>query len=1099
MSDNLERHLYSILELRSAPIHFTIVMQKLAELCVRRPVFASVLILLLIVIGGTGFFQLGVDRFPQVDLPTVSVSASLPGAAPETVETELTDKLEEAVNTISGIDELRSTSREGSASVRITFNLQTDIDVATQEVRDRIATAQRNLPDEVDPPTVRRFDPNQIPIMAIAVSGNRPISELTEYVDKTLRRQVENAGGVGEVQMRGDRLRQINIYPDANLMRSYDVTVPDLISALQEQNTEVPGGRVEQDEQTLTLRTLGRLESVQEFNRILIRAGNGYQVRLSDVARVEDGLAVESTTSEYNGKLAVQLAVYKQSGTNTLEVIENVKERVATAQETAPGDLQLNVVRSQDDFIKAAVHAVEEHLILGSFLASLVVLCFLWNWRSTLISSIAIPTSIIATFGLMWAMGFTLNVITLLALTLAVGIVIDDAIVVLENIYRLMEEKGLPPIQAAIEGTQEIGFAVLATTLSLVAVFLPVAFMEGIVGRFLASFGLTMSFAIMVSLLVSFTLTPMLTARWLGKGMKHEPKEEADSDLAAEKVVASVSHHDSSRERGFYGVIDRIYTVLLKWSMGHRWFVVLVCIGVLASIPVLWNMLPYNFLPDEDESQFQISLEAPLGTSLKVMREKAQKIDAQVRKIPEVNYTILVSGGSVYGGGGSENEANIYVSLKDVREREATQDEIIGDVRKKIGRQGRSMGLEVRASPITSLGVISGGGRGGRIQYVLSGPDLTVLQEASEKAVEKIEKIPGVADADTSLELGQPEVSVKIDRDMAGELGVRPSLLASTLRYLVGGEQVTDYVEGGEQYEVHIRSSEEFRIDESGIAQMAVPASPIAEPGATTANSTAMRSVPLDQLVKFERSTGPSTIERYNRRRQITLSANAEPGASEAAISSSVEQIVNNLGLDPSYSVSASGSSREQQRTNAAFMLALSMSIIFMYLILAAQFESWLHPVTILISLPLTMPFALLSLWLFGLSLNIFSLLGVLVLFGVVKKNAILQIDRTNQLREAGMSRYDAIIEANRDRLRPILMTTLAFVAGMIPLVFSKGAGAGTNKAIGTVIFGGQSLSLLLTLLAVPVVYSLFDDVAAFFSRNKESVIDEPAAERDAV
>jgi len=1073
-------------------------MQKLAELCVRRPVFASVLILLLIVIGGTGFFQLGVDRFPQVDLPTVSVSASLPGAAPETVETELTDKLEEAVNTIAGIDELRSSSREGSASVRITFNLETDIDVATQEVRDRIASAQRNLPDAVDPPTVRRFDPNQIPIMAIAVSGDRPISELTEYVDKTLRRLVENAGGVGEVQMRGDRLRQINVYPDANLMRSYDVTVPDLISALQEQNSEVPGGRVEQEEQTLTLRTLGRLESVEAFNRILVRAGNGYQVRLSDVARVEDGLAVESTTSEYNGKLAVQLAVYKQSGTNTLEVIQNVKDRIDTAKETAPGDLQINVVRSQDDFIKAAVHAVEEHLILGSFLASLVVLFFLWNWRSTLISSIAIPTSIIATFGLMWAMGFTLNVITLLALTLAVGIVIDDAIVVLENIYRMMEEEGLPPLQAAIEGTNEIGFAVLATTLSLVAVFLPVAFMEGIVGRFLASFGLTMSFAIMVSLLVSFTLTPMLTARWLGKGMKHKKVAEDGSGEPAEVTAAKVSHHDSSREKGFYGIIDRVYTVMLKWSMAHRWVVVLVCFGVLGSIPVLWNMLPYNFLPDEDESQFQISMEAPLGTSLSVMRNKAQQIDAEIRKIPEVNYTVLVSGGSVYGGGGSENEANIYVSLKDVREREVTQDEIIQKVRKDVGGKGRAMGLQLRASPITSLGIIGGGG-GGRIQYILSGPELSVLQEASEKAVEKIEKIPGVADADTSLELGQPEVSVKIDRDLAGELGVRPSLLASTLRYLVGGEQVTDYVEGGEQYEVHIRSSEEFRIDETGIAQMAVPASPIAEPGATTANSTAMRSVPLDQLVKFERSTGPSSIERYNRRRQITLSANVEPGASEAAIGASVEQIVNNLGLDPNYTVSAAGSSREQQRTNAAFMLALMMSIIFMYLILAAQFESWLHPVTILLSLPLTMPFALISLWLFGLSLNIFSLLGVLVLFGVVKKNAILQIDRTNQLREAGMSRYDAIIEANRDRLRPILMTTLAFVAGMIPLVFSKGAGAGTNKAIGTVIFGGQSLSLLLTLLAVPVVYSLFDDVAAFFSRNKESVIDEPAAERDAV
>ncbi|HVF11356.1 MAG TPA: efflux RND transporter permease subunit [Abditibacteriaceae bacterium] len=1069
-------------------------MQKLAELCVRRPVLASVLILILVVVGGAGFFRLGVDRFPQVDLPTVSIRASLPGAAPETVETEVTDKIEEAVNTIAGVDELRSSSSEGSSSVTVTFSLDTDIDVATQDVRDRVALIQGRLPDNVDPPTVRRFDPNQIPIMAIAVSGTGSTGDLTNYADKTLRRQVENAGGVGEVQLRGERPRQINIHTDAYRMRAADVTVPDLISALQEQNVEIPGGRMEQADQTLTLRTRGRLRSVQDFNRILLRAGGGHQVRLSDVARVEDGFADEVTSSEFNGRPTVQLAIYKQSGTNTLEVIENVRKRIETLRATVPSGIEINVARSQDDFIKAAVHSVEEHLILGSILASLVVFVFLWNWRSTIISAIAIPTSLIATFGLMWVMGMTLNVITLLALTLAVGIVIDDAIVVLENIYRFMEEKNLSPLQAAVEGTREIGFAVLATTLSLVAVFLPVAFMSGIVGRFLASFGLTMSFAILVSLLVSFTLTPMMTARWRARQKPGDDKKNSPHGHAA-----------SSRQRGFYSVIDSTYTGMLKWSMGHRWAVALVCAGVLASIPTLWGMLPYNFLPEEDESQFQVSLEAPVGTSLNNTRQMARKIDQHIRsKMREqVEYTLLTVGGSGFGPG-AFNEANIYVRLKPVEKRKEAQADIIQKLRGQLRRLGQQVGLtEARAAPINSFGIIGGRGGGSRIQYVLSGPDLNVLREAADRAVAQMVEIPGVADADTSLQLGQPEVNVDIDRDLAGELGVRPAVLANTLRYLVGGQHVTDYIEGGEQYEVHIRSTSQFRTDETGIGLLTVPASPTGTEqnppeGRTPSTASTSGSVPLDQLVRFSRTSGPSSIERYNRRRQITLTANVEPGASEATIGGEVERITRELKLGPEYLVTAAGTSREQQRTNAAFILALAMSFVFMYLILAAQFESWLHPVTILLSLPLTVPFALFSLWFFGQSLNIFSLLGILVLFGVVKKNAILQIDHTNQLRARGMNRYDAIITANRDRLRPILMTTLAFVAGMLPLVISSGAGAGTNRAIGTVIFGGQTLSLLLTLLAVPVAYSLFDDLASLGARARrrfgyhEESLEEP-------
>jgi HAE1 family hydrophobic/amphiphilic exporter-1 len=1058
-------------------------MQKLSELCVRRPVLAWVLILIPLVVGIAGFFQLGVDRFPQVDLPTVSVSASLPGAAPETVETELTDKIEEAVNTIAGIEELRSTSREGNSSVRITFTLETDIDDATQEVRDRIARIQRSLPEDVDAPTVRRFDPNQIPVMAIVISGDLPVGALTEYADKTLRRQVENAYGVGDVQLRGDRERQINIFLDAYKMRSFGITTPDVISALQAQNVEIPAGQLEQQNRNLTLRTLGRFKTPQEFNKVLLRSGGGRQIKLQDVARVVDGLADEQSAATFNGRRAVQVAIYKQSGMNTLSVIHDVKNRIEELQPSLPKNIHVDVVRSQDEFIRAAVSGVEEHLILGSILASLVVLVFLWNWRSTVIAAFAIPTSLISTFAVMWMMGFTLNVITLLALTLAVGIVIDDAIVVLENIYRFMEEKGMPPIEAAIEGTKEIGFAVMATTLSLIAVFLPVAFMKGIVGRFLASFGLTMSFAILVSLFVAFTLTPMLTARWLGKKRKAEGGRRKDE----EKALQTSTHNPASRNRGFYHVIDSTYTRMLEWSLAHRAMVVLVCAGVLLSIPVLLKILPYNFLPEEDESQFQVSLKLPLGTSLEVTRELSQKVDAAVRQNKGVAYTLLNAGGSIYGGGGNFNQANIYVGLKPVNERAQPQSEIIAEMRKSLSRKFGRPGTKVRVSPLNSLNLIGGGG-GGRIQYILSGPDLDVLESGAKKAVADMEKIPGVADADSSLDEGQPEVSLEIDRDLAGELGVNPSQIATSLRYLVGGSSVTNYVEGGEQYEVHLRADPQYREDELGIAQLSVPASPDGGGGSTPGASgeRGPTSVPLGQLVKFRRTTGPSSIERYNRRRQITLTANVDPDASEAAIGAGVERVVQQLNLGPAYRVNATGASREQQRTNQAFLIALGMSLVFMYLILAAQFESWVHPATILLSLPLTVPFALLSLLLFGQSLNVFSMLGILVLFGVVKKNAILQIDHTNQLREQGMERHDAIVAANRDRLRPILMTTLSFVAGMLPLVLARGSGSGTSRAIGTVIFGGQTLSLLLTLLAIPVAYSLFDDLTNWLARRRK-------------
>ena len=1032
-------------------------MQWLAALCVKRPVFASVLILTLTVVGIFSFTRLGVDRFPKVDFPTVMVTTVQPGAAPEQIETEITDKIEEAVNTISGIDDLRSVSSEGISQVIVAFVLEKDTDVAAQEVRDKLNGVLPRLPKTIQQPRVDKMDPDAAPVLSLALTASQPVRDITEYADKVLRRQIEGVNGVGQVLVLGGRQRQINVWLDGDRLRAYNLTVTDVARALQSQNIEIPGGRVDQGPQSVTLRTRGRVQTVAEFSDIVIRQKNGHPVVIGDVARVEDGEAEAETLANVNGTGTVLLQVRRQSGTNTVEVVRAVKERLASLKAALPAGYSVRIVRDMAEFIEASIDNVEEHLVVGSILAALVVLLFLTNLRSTIIAAIAIPTSIIATFGLIWYMGFTLNLMTMLALTLSVGIVIDDAIVVLENIYRFIEEKHDDQFSAAVDATKEIGLAVLATTLSLVAIFVPVGFMGGIVGRFMKSFGLTMAFAIMVSLLVSFTLTPMLSARWL-------------------KVQRHGKDKHSSKDSKLFHAIDVFYTRLLEWSMAHRAIVAGVAVLVLLSTVPLFMKTNKNFMAPDDQSEFEINLRAPEGTSLASTQVITNRVASVVReRVPEVDYSLVTVGGDPAK---TRNLGNIYVRLTPIEQRQRDQFAIMDIIRKQILPP---MATDLRTSVQEVAAIGGSGAQAAPVQFTINGPDLQKLESIGRQVVERVKSMPGVVDMDTSLNTGKPELSVRVDRPKAADLGVQIGDAAEALRLLVGGDQVTTYNEGGEQYEVHLRAREEDRTTQAAIAALTVP-------------SSRLGSVSLDNVADFEPGSSPTDINRQARQRQVTVYCNLLPSASQAAIQNTIVAEFNKLNVGGEYRGVFSGRSRELGRAAQNFVMAFVLSLVFMYLILAAQFESWLHPITILLSLPLTLPFALLSIILFQQSLNIFSALGLLVLFGVVKKNSILQIDHANQLKATGLSTHDAVVQACRNRLRPILMTTSAFVAGMLPLIISRGIGAGTNHAIGFVIFGGQSLALLLTLIVTPVAYSLFDDASKIriFSRVKAQVEHEP-------
>lgn len=1046
-------------------------MQKLAEICIRRPVFASMIILALVVIGAAGYHRLGIDRFPSVDLPTVLVQTTLPGASPEETETQVSRPIEEAVNTVEGIYELRSVSGPGSSIVIATFNLNRDIDSAAQDVRDRVGSVLKNLPEDADPPLVFKNDNDQTPVVTIAVSGDRQVRELTEIADKIVKVQLERSSGVGNIDIVGGLERAINIWVDADRLAAYQIPITRVRDALARQNADLPGGNVTQGLHEETLRTMGRYMEPQEFNDLTIATINGSPVRVRDIGWAEDGTKEQRSLSRLNGVPTVTLEIQRQSGANSIAVIEAVKVNLERVKSQLPADVKLEVIRDQSRYIYAALHEINLHLIIGSILASLVVLLFMRSWRSTIIAAIAIPTSVISTFGMMWALNFTLNSVTMLALVLMVGIVIDDAIVVLENIFRFVEEKKMTPREAAVKATGEIGLAVMATTFSLVVIFVPVSFMSSISGRFLYQFGITAAVAVLVSLLVSFTLTPMMSARLLRK----------------EDVEAQEGTEAASRS-GFYAWLDGTYERLLRYSLSHRKFVLVTAfVTILSSIP-LYHAVRQEYIPTNvDEAEFDVNVTAPEGASIAAMDEIMRSIEKDIRSIHGVRLILSSVGGSFLG---NINQGRAYVRIAPHEERifsiprffesllkgdplgafrnNYSQNDVMLQVRKALAKYP-VLRCSVRNAPSFNIG-----GGNWEIDFVLRGPDLESLARYAEQLRQKSLSL-GIVDADVTLKLDKPEVRVEIDRARAADLGVDAAEIATALRLMVGGDQQVSRFRDpsvNEEYDVQLRLAEKDRNNSSTLGQLYLRGS-----GGVP--------VRLDNVVRIVHAIAASRVDRLDRQRQVSLRASVGPGYALADRLEALKNAAKEMNLPQAYTTSISGRGRELERTFSEFLWAFLLSVIFMYMILASQFESTIHPLTILLSLPLSVPFALFSLWITGNTLNLYSALGILVLFGIVKKNAILQIDHMNQLREKGLPRRDAILQANRDRLRPILMTTLALVAGMLPLAVGTGPGAEERRAIAVVVIGGQTLCLLLTLLVTPTAYEALDDLKSLRLRAR--------------
>jgi HAE1 family hydrophobic/amphiphilic exporter-1 len=1022
---------------------------KLADVSIRRPVLATMMVGSLLVFGLFAYPRIGVDLFPNVEFPVVTITAVYPGANPETIETKVVDKLEEAVNTVTGIKILRSTSMENVGTVVIQFELERDADKAVQDVRDKVSAALRDLPKDLDPPVIQKFDVGAAPIMTLVISGKLPTRELTRIAKDVVKQKLQTLSGVGSIDIVGGREREFHVWLDARKLEARHLTVFEVMQALGAQNIELPGGRLNIGNREYILKTRGEVHSAAELGAIIIHAQGGSPVRIRDIGRVEDGQEEARSFSSLSGVPAVSLVVRKQSGSNTVAMAKKVRKEIEKLRKRLPAGVTLKVPLDNSTFIEHSINDVQFDLLLGGILAVVIILFFLHDWRATFISALALPTSVVATFAFVDVMGFTFNNMTMLALSLSIGILVDDAIVVIEAIHRHVAN-GEPPMEAASKACKEIGLAVMATTASIVAVFVPVAFMQGIIGRFFMQFGLTVAFAVTVSLFVAFTLTPMLAARML----KHEEKQK--KNFLARGIDRLLD------------VVDGIYRTVLGWALRHRAITLVVGVASLFGSCQLLNVISTEFLPEEDRGEFAVKIEMPTGTDLETTRAYVLRVTPALRAIPGAELTFTKIGG---GAAGEVNKAEVTVALVSSKKRGYSQSQAMVYARKLMKNYPGPSSISVEKIDAIAG---SGGFRQQEIQFNIRGNNYEELNRAAAKVIAELKRRGGYVDTDSTYRGGKPELRVDIDRDRAADLGVPVQIIAATLRAFIAGDKVTEIATGGDRYDVRVRLPEAARRRPEDITSLRV-------------RTASKMLVPLSQIVKVTRGSGPSSIERQDRQRQVTVLANLQGKVLGDAVKE-IDGIAAKV-VPKHLSKDWAGMAEVMMESFGHMIVALILAIIIIYMILAAQFESFVHPFTIMLSLPLSVVGALGALAISGMTLNIFSMIGVIMLMGLVTKNAILLVDYANQLRGEGKGVHEALLDAGVVRLRPILMTTAAMIGGMVPVALALSEGGEQRAPMAVVVIGGLITSTLLTLVVVPVVYSLLDGLArrlgGLFRRSK--------------
>ena len=1042
------------------------------KVSLKNPVFATMVMLAIVVLGLFSYQRLKVDQFPNIDFPVVVVTVDYPGASPEIVESEVTKKIEEGVNSIAGINALTSRSYEGTAVVIIEFQLHIDGRKAAEDVREKVATVRPLLRTEVKEPRVLRFDPASRAVWSLAVlpdeKSSRSAVELTTWSEQVLKKRLENVRGVGAVNLVGATKREINIYLNPQALEAFGVTPDQVASAVRNENQDLPVGAIRSLAQERVVQIDARMQRPEDFGRIIVARKNGAPVRLDQVARVNDGAQEVESLALYNGQRTLLLSVQKSQGENTIEVVDGLNAAVAELKSQLPPGVRLETIGDSSRPIRVAVNNVRQTLIEGAILTVLIVFLFLNSWRSTVITGLTLPIALIGTFLFMNMFGFTINMITLMALSLCVGLLIDDAIVVRENIVRHVQ-MGKGAYDAAMDGTQEIGLAVLATTLSIVAVFMPIGFMGGIIGKFFHEFGITIVAAVLISMFVSFTLDPMLSSVW------HDPSIHAHGQR-----TEPVTFYDKTIGR-VTGWFDRAtdslaegYQRILRWSLVHKLATMGIALAIFVLSIFMVPLLGTEFVPKADFSETSINFYTPVGSSLEATEAKARQVEGILREMPEVRYTLAtINTGSAQG----KIYANIYVRLVDRKDRTRSVDQMSDVLRERL--------KTVPGITITHVGLLDAVGGNKQVEFSLQGPDLQELERLTKVVTEKIRDIPGLVDLDTSAKPNKPVIALEVKRDVASDLGLSVAPMAASLRTLVAGTTVGNWRAPDDQtYDVNVRLAPEARTQPADLERL-----PFALAGADGAT----RIVRLNQVASVTESTGANQINRRDLTREVAVNANvAQRSAGE--VSNDIKKALEEVSFPPGYRYQFSGSTKNMAESFGYAISALVMAIIFIYMILASQFKSFLQPLALMTSLPLTLIGVVLALLMFRSTLSMFSIIGVVMLMGLVTKNAILLVDFAIRAREEhvndagqtvpGLPRADALLLAARVRLRPILMTTLAMIFGMVPLAFALSEGSEQRAPMGQAVIGGVITSSLLTLVVVPVVYCYMDDLANWALRK---------------